>query len=45
VPGVIAGLFRFHGPHGILARTLSTGTTTLLMAVLLVVLLVTAYWN
>jgi hypothetical protein len=38
-------MFRYHGPEGILARTLSTGSSTLWLAVLLVVLLAISYWS
>jgi hypothetical protein len=38
-------MFRYHGPDGVLARTLATGSTTLWMAVLLVVLLMISYWS
>jgi multicomponent Na+:H+ antiporter subunit D len=45
VRGVIANMFRYHGPEGIMARTLSTGSASLWMAVLLVVLLMISYWS
>jgi multicomponent Na+:H+ antiporter subunit D len=45
VSGAIARMFRYHGPDGVLARTLATGSTTLWMAVLLVVLLMISYWS
>jgi multicomponent Na+:H+ antiporter subunit D len=45
VGGVFTNMFRYHGPEGILARTLSTGSSTLWLAVLLVVLLAISYWS
>jgi multicomponent Na+:H+ antiporter subunit D len=40
---VLDGLFRSHGPHGVLARTSPTGSMVLWVAVLLAVLLLASY--
>ena len=45
VGGVFTNMFRYHGPEGIFARTLSTGSSTLWLAVLFVVLLAISYWS
>ena len=37
------GLFRSHGPHGVLARTSPTGSMVLWVAVLLATLLLATY--
>lgn len=41
--GFIAGLFRTHGPHGVLARSSPTGSMVLWVALLLALLLLAGY--